>query len=166
MHAILDAERDATMAYLDALVQKAGGRRGRARVTTETRGLLYAHTRHATSRAGDPCPHDHVLVANVVEMADEKGGFKALDTTVVRDHLHAATMVGRMAAARKALELGYAIEPDDGVSGSSGTGPSPEFLASCRRCTPRARPRSTKRWRMRATRAIGPARWPRTRRGM
>ena len=120
MHAILDAEREATMAYLDALTQTAGGRRGRARVSTPTRGLIYAHTRHATSRAGDPCPHDHVLVANVVEMADAQGGFKALDTTVVRDHLHAATMIGRMAGARKALELGYAIEADDGPSGKLG----------------------------------------------
>src|SRR5205814_546134 len=43
-----------------------------------------------------------------------------LDTVQVRDHLHAATMVGRLAAARKALELGYAIEPDHGVSGRLG----------------------------------------------
>lgn len=120
MHAILDAERDATMRYLDDMVAAMGGRRGRARLTTQTGGLLYAHTRHATSRAGDPCPHDHVLVANVVEMRDERGGWKALDTVQVRDHLHAATMVGRLASARKAVELGYAIERDDGASGRLG----------------------------------------------
>ena len=97
MHAILDAERDATLAYLDGMVQHEGGRRGRAAGIDATGGLIYAHTRHATSRAGDPCPHDHVLIANVVEMRDERGGWKALDTVAVRDHLHAATMVGRLA---------------------------------------------------------------------
>lgn len=120
MHSILDAERDATMAYLDNVVRAGGGRRGRARITTATAGLVYAHTRHSTSRAGDPCPHDHVLVANLVEMLDGPGGFKALDTALVRDHLHAATMVGRLASARRAVELGYAIEPDHGASGRLG----------------------------------------------
>src|SRR5439155_20828049 len=104
----------------DGMVLAMGGRRGRARVMTATDGLIYAHTRHATSRAGAPCPHDHVLVANLVEMADADGGHKALDTVQVRDHLHAATMVGRLAGARKALELGYAIEPDHGASGRLG----------------------------------------------
>jgi conjugative relaxase-like TrwC/TraI family protein len=120
MHAIVDAERDATLGYLDRLTKVGGGRRGRATVITKTTGLIYAHSRHATSRAGDPSPHDHVLVANLTEMLDEKGGFKAPDTSLWRDHLHAATMVGRMAAARKALELGYAIEPDPGPSGKLG----------------------------------------------
>ena len=120
MHAILDAERDATLAYLDGMVRTQGGRRGRARVATPTGGLIYAHTRHATSRAGDPSPHDHVLVANLVRMADERGGWKALDTVAVRDHLHAATIVGRLAGAAKAVELGYAIVPDQGQSGRLG----------------------------------------------
>jgi conjugative relaxase-like TrwC/TraI family protein len=120
MHAIIDAERDAILGYLDRLTQRGGGRRGRGAVLTKTTGLIYAHSRHATSRAGDPSPHDHVLVANVIEMLDEKGGFKAPDTSLWRDHLHAATMVGRMAAARKALELGYGIEADPGPSGRLG----------------------------------------------
>src|SRR6266567_9137366 len=51
MHAILDAERDTTMDYLDGMVRSMGGRRGRARQMTATGGLIYAHTRHATSRA-------------------------------------------------------------------------------------------------------------------
>ena len=55
---------------------------------------FWAVTRHATSRAGDPSPHDHVLLANVVETLDEAGGWKAADTNVWRDHLHAATVVG------------------------------------------------------------------------
>jgi hypothetical protein len=117
MHLIMDAERDATLKYLDDVTRNAGGRRGRKATATETGGLTYAHTRHATSRAGDPCPHDHVLLANLVEMRDERGGWKAADTALWREHLHAATMVGRVAAARVVVELGYAIEADPGPSG-------------------------------------------------
>jgi conjugative relaxase-like TrwC/TraI family protein len=120
MHRIMDAERDATLAYLDALTAERGGRRGRAAVPTATTGLVYAHARHATSRAGDPGPHDHVLLANVVEMLDACGGFKGADTALWRDHVHAATIVGRVAAARVAVELGYAIEADPGPSGRLG----------------------------------------------
>jgi len=120
MHTILDAERVATMAYLDGVVQDQGGRRGRAQLRTPTEGLTWAVSRHATTRAGDPQVHDHVLVANLVRMDDERGGWKALDTGLLRDHLHAATAVGRMAAAAKAVELGYGIEPDPGRSGRLG----------------------------------------------
>ena len=120
MHGIMDAERDTTMAYLDKVTRQMGGRRGEAAKPTPTSGLIYAHTRHATSRAGDPCPHDHILLANLLEMKDEQGGWKAADTALWREHLHAATMVGRLAAARVAVELGYAIEPDPGPSGRLG----------------------------------------------
>ena len=120
MHRIMDAERDATLAYLDRVTRQTGGRRGRGQVVTETSGLVYAHTRHATSRAGDPCPHDHVLLANVIEMLDEKGGWKAPDTALWREHLHAATMIGRAASAQVAIELGYRIEADPGPSGRLG----------------------------------------------
>jgi len=117
MHQIMDAERDATLAYLESVTRKGGGRRGRAAVPTATSGLVWAVTRHATSRAGDPCPHDHVLVANVVEMLDESGGWKAATTALWREHLHAATQIGRVAAAAKAVELGYGIAADEGRSG-------------------------------------------------
>ena len=53
-------------------------------------------------------------------MFDERGGTKAPDTTLWREHLHAATMVGRVASARKAVELGYGIEADPGPSGKLG----------------------------------------------
>jgi conjugative relaxase-like TrwC/TraI family protein len=120
MHRILDAERDATMGYLDTVVQEQGGRRGRAQLRTPTEGLTWAVSRHATTRAGDPQIHDHVLVANLVRMDDERGGWKGLDTGFLRDHLHAATAVGRMASAAKAVALGYGIEPDVGRSGRLG----------------------------------------------
>jgi hypothetical protein len=82
--------------------------------------MVWAVTRHATSRPGDPAPHDHVLVVNAVAMRDGRGGWKAPDTVLWRDHLHAATVVGRMASARRAVELGYAIEADAGQSGRLG----------------------------------------------
>ena len=75
-------------------------------------------TRHATSRTGDPSPHDHVLIANVVEMLDTRGGFKALDSAALRDTVEAATMVGRLHAAARAVELGFSIAPDEGPSGN------------------------------------------------
>jgi conjugative relaxase-like TrwC/TraI family protein len=120
MHRILDAERDATLHYLDRLVIQQGGRRGDAAVSTRTGGMIYAVTRHATSRAGDPNPHDHVLIANLVHMADGKGGWKGAHTALVREHLHAATMFGRVAAAHEAVRLGYGIERDHGPSGKLG----------------------------------------------
>src|SRR5437899_7262191 len=57
MHRIMDAERDATLDYLDTLTRQRGARRGRGQLPAVTSGLTYAVTRHATSRAGDPCPH-------------------------------------------------------------------------------------------------------------
>jgi len=120
MHAILDAETAGTMAYLDALTQQAGGRRGRAATVSETSGMVYASTRHATSRAGDPCPHDHVLIANAVEMLDARGGWKAPDTTTWREHMHAATAYGRLCSAKVAVDRGYGIVPDNGRSGRLG----------------------------------------------
>ena len=60
------------------------------------------------------------VLANVLRMEDEQGGWKAADTALWREHLHAATMVGRLAAARVAVELGYAIEADPGPSGRLG----------------------------------------------
>ena len=117
MHRILDAETDATLAFLDTWVSRQGGRRGKLQVRTPTSGMIYGRTRHATSRAGDPNPHDHVLVANVVEMLDDRGGWKGLDTAGVRDMVHAATAVGRLHAAWEATRLGYGITPDHGPSG-------------------------------------------------
>jgi len=117
MHALLDTETDATVGYLEEWFARQGGRRGKAQRRAPTGGLIWARTRHAVSRSGDPNPHDHVLVANLTEMLDDRGGWKGLDTGGLRDLVHAATMVGRMAAAAKAVELGYAIKADHGPSG-------------------------------------------------
>ena len=87
MHSILDAETAATLGYLDQVTREQGGRRGRAQVRTSTGGLTWGVSRHATTRSGDPQPHDHVLLANVVAMWDIRGGYKALDTALFRDRL-------------------------------------------------------------------------------
>jgi conjugative relaxase-like TrwC/TraI family protein len=117
MHGILDAETAATLSYLEEQFAERGGSRGRARLRTATGGLTYAYTRHGTSREGDPHPHDHVLVTNIVEMHDRRGGWKALDSAALRDWLEAATMVGRLHAAAEAVKAGYPVAPDGGGSG-------------------------------------------------
>ncbi len=53
-------------------------------------------------------------------MLDETGGWKAANTSLRREHLHAPTMTGRLAAARRAVELGYGIDADAGLSGRLG----------------------------------------------
>jgi conjugative relaxase-like TrwC/TraI family protein len=117
MHAILDTETTGTLDYLDTCMQARGGRRGGAAMATPTSGLVYAVTRHATSRLGDPALHDHVLIANVCEMLDTRGGYKGLFSALVRDLAEAAAMAGRLRSAARAIELGYGIEPDAGESG-------------------------------------------------
>jgi hypothetical protein len=42
MHLIMDAERDATLGYVDRVTRRMGGRRGRGQVVTRTGGLVYA----------------------------------------------------------------------------------------------------------------------------
>ena len=121
MHAILDAETAATLEYLDQVTREQGGRRGRAQVRTATGRAHLGGVPSRDNSGGDPQPHDHVLLANVVAMGDTRGGWKGLDTALLRDHLHAATAIGRMAAAAKAVELGYGIEADPGPSGRLGS---------------------------------------------
>jgi hypothetical protein len=59
-----------------------------------------------------------VLIVNAVECSCR--AWKAPDTTLWREHLHAATAYGRTCSARVAIELGYGIVPDDGPSGRLG----------------------------------------------
>ncbi len=142
MHSILDVETQATMDWLDGWFQDRGGRRGREQVRTATGGLVYARTRHGTSRAGDPSPHDHVLVANVVEMLDERGGFKGLDSAALRDTVEAATMVGRLHSAAQALRSGSRSSPTTARRGTCGTGASPVCRSKCASCSRSAPTRS------------------------
>jgi conjugative relaxase-like TrwC/TraI family protein len=110
-----DAAVADTVAYLER--RAAWARRGAAHRRVPVNGLIAGAFRHHESASGDPCPHAHVLLANGVEMGDAGGGWKAADTVLWREELHAATMVGRVAAARAAVEAGFAIEADPGPSG-------------------------------------------------
>jgi hypothetical protein len=56
MHAIMDAERDATLADLDRVTRQMGGRRGRAATASQTGGLIYAHTRQLSSSSRSTSP--------------------------------------------------------------------------------------------------------------
>ncbi len=55
LHAILDVERDATLAYLDGVTRQVGERRGRAATAMATGGLVYAHT-HVMPHPGPGIP--------------------------------------------------------------------------------------------------------------
>ncbi|MDQ4068747.1 MAG: relaxase domain-containing protein [Actinomycetota bacterium] len=150
MHRIMDAERHATLAYLDRLTCDVGGRRGRAGTPTPTSGLVYAVTRHATSRAGDPNPHDHVLIANVLRMRDEHGGWKAATTALWREHLQAAHH-GRAHGRRLRSPAPTGSFPTAGPQESSATGPSPACPRKSWPCTPSEQRKSPPRWTASAT---------------
>jgi len=123
MHRIMDAERDATLAYLDRVTGQMGA--GGARRPRPRRPLGSSTPyRHATSRLGDP-PSRPRPAGQCRGDEDEQGGWKGADTALWREHLHAATMAGRVASARVTVELGYGIEADPGRRAGSGTGASP-----------------------------------------
>ena len=99
MHRIMDAERDATLAYSTVLTRE--GRRPARRAchpVAHQWACSTRWTRHATSRAGDPNPHDHVLVANVVQMRDDYRGWKAATTALWREHVPRTVRRGEPAA--------------------------------------------------------------------
>jgi len=108
MHQIMDAERDATMAYLDELATVPASK-GMSGPSSE--GLIYATTRHA-SLAGEPRAHDHVLVASAVRTSADYD-WRRINVLAFEEHAQPAMMVGRMAAAHVAVERGYAIVPVD-----------------------------------------------------
>ena len=85
MHRIMDAERDATLAYLEKPTGAIGGRRGRSAERTQTRGLICASTRHATSRAGDPWSQRPCPRRQPGADGRRQGRRKAADTALWRE---------------------------------------------------------------------------------
>jgi len=79
----IQAGNDTGLAYLEL---RAGGARSRGRQVF-VRGLTIASFRHLTSRALDPFPHHHNVIANTV--VDENGTRRALDARGL--YLHAQT---------------------------------------------------------------------------
>ena len=118
MHLIMDAERDATLDYLDQVTRQVGGRRGRIghRDGDRRAGLRPHPPRHVPGRR--PVPARSCAAGQRGRRCRMAGaGGRRRTPRLWREHLHAATMVGRVAAARVAVELGYAIEADPGPSG-------------------------------------------------
>jgi hypothetical protein len=111
MNEIVDAERDATLEYLDRLVSERGGRRGRAQTRVATGGLIWATSRHATTRAGDPQVHDHVPIANAVFMCDARGGWKGADTAFYGGWAHGRCRQGGRARIRDRRRSGPVRTP-------------------------------------------------------
>ena len=145
MHAIMDAERDATLAYLDRVTRRMGGRRGvAARGRRRPVGLIYAHTRHATSRPATLARTTMCWWPTWSRCSTRQGGWKAADTALWREHLHAATMAGRAAAARVGRRAGLRHRGRPGPVGAAwDTGGSPASPTRCYGSTPSGRPRST-----------------------
>jgi conjugative relaxase-like TrwC/TraI family protein len=87
---VLDAIQvgnDAGLAYLE---YHATGARERGQPVL-ARGLTIASFRHLTSRALDPFPHHHNVVANAV--VDERGTRRALDARGLYQHAQAASAI-------------------------------------------------------------------------
>ena len=100
--AAIDAANDTALGYLEE--HAAVGRRQGQRVGTE--GLVVASFLHGTSRALDPFPHRHNVVANAV--VDEHGERRALDARALYRHAPAA-------AALATAELRCRLSTDLGV---------------------------------------------------
>lgn len=98
--AAFDAANTVAMTYLDR--HAALARRGDDVVATE--GLTVASYMHATSRAGDPHPHRHNVVANTV--VDDHGAVRALDARGLYIHGPAAAALATAALRWELRDLG------------------------------------------------------------
>ena len=103
---VLDAHREAVdkaMGYLE--------RHAQARIdgkTENTGNLTYAQFEHATTRAGDPQAHTHVVVTNLTY--GENGKAYSLESKGMYEARHAADNVYKNELARSLQEKGYQVE--------------------------------------------------------
>lgn len=106
----LRTANETAIGHLDRVASVA--RKGGAGVRTE--GLVVASYFHGTSRALDPHPHHHNVIANAV--ADEHGDVRALDARALYRHAPAAAVLATAAARWELRELGVGWwRRDDGV---------------------------------------------------
>ncbi|EGQ61142.1 conjugative relaxase domain protein [Acidithiobacillus sp. GGI-221] len=104
---------DVLVAHREA-VDKAMGyleRHAQARIdgkTENTGNLTYAQFEHATTRAGDPQAHTHVVVANLTY--GENGKAYSLESKGMYEARHAADNVYKNELARSLQEKGYQVE--------------------------------------------------------
>jgi conjugative relaxase-like TrwC/TraI family protein len=105
---------DAIQAHREA-VEKAMGyleRHAQARIggkTVETGNLTYASFEHATTRAGDPQTHTHVIVTNVTY---DEGKAYSLESKGLYEARHAADNVYKNEMAKALEARGYQLEWD------------------------------------------------------
>jgi len=106
----LRAANETAMSHLDRVAAVA--RKGGQAVGTE--GLIIASYFHGTSRALDPHPHHHNVVANAV--VDEDGDVRTLDARALYRHAPAAAALATAALRWELRELGLGWwRRDDGV---------------------------------------------------
>ena len=117
---------------------RPGGRRGRSQTRVPTNGLVWARTRHATSRAGDPEPHDHILIANLCRISDDKGGWKALDTAASATSCTPPRLSGGWPRRPRRSSSATPSSPTTGRRGGSATGASPACPRGPASCSPSA----------------------------
>jgi conjugative relaxase-like TrwC/TraI family protein len=96
----LTAANDTAISYLDRHASVA--RRKGAVVNSE--GLLVASYLHGTSRALDPHPHVHNVVANAI--VDDEGGVRTLDARALYRHAPAAAALASAAIRWETQDLG------------------------------------------------------------
>jgi len=101
---------DAAVSYLDRLAP-VGRRRGGV---VGSEGLIVASYMHGTSRALDPHPHHHNIVANAV--VDDEGRVRALDARALYRHAPAAAALATAAMRWELRDLGLSWwRRDNGV---------------------------------------------------
>ena len=106
----LRVANETAIGHLDRVASVA--RKGGAPVRSE--GLVVASYFHGTSRALDPHPHHHNVVANAV--VDEDGDVRTLDARALYRHAPAAAALASAAARWELRELGLGWwRRDDGV---------------------------------------------------
>lgn len=108
--AALDTANTTALEHLDR--HGAVARRRGAVVATE--GLIGASYFHATSRALDPHPHRHNVIANAV--VDDEGGIRTLDARALFRHAAPAAALATAAARWELRDLGLGWwQRDDGI---------------------------------------------------
>ncbi len=106
----LHRANDTAIEYLDQYASVARRRGG----VVHTEGLLVASYFHGTSRALDPHPHHHNVVANAV--VDDEGGVRTLDARALYRHAPAAAALATAAWRWELRELGLGWwRREDGV---------------------------------------------------
>ena len=108
------------MGYIEAhyaLTRRRDGQGGIEQVNTGN--LLYAQTTHATSRAGDPNLHTHVIVSNAV-FDEAKGEWRALNNREIYANQVMLGLIYQRELAGSLMREGYDVRSANGDGKSPG----------------------------------------------